>query len=128
MDIGCHLPNQGPLANGESLVRFAHAAEQREVASLWVSDLVIFPRSATGSYPGGRFPHPPDKPYLEPVTVLTAAAVATDKARLGSSVFILGHRHPVVMAKMLASIDALSGGRLICGVGVGWWKEELDIP
>jgi probable F420-dependent oxidoreductase len=42
-------------------------------------------------------------------------------------VFILGHRHPVVMAKMLTSIDALSNGRLICGVGVGWWKEELEI-
>jgi probable F420-dependent oxidoreductase len=42
-------------------------------------------------------------------------------------VFILGHRHPVVMAKMLASIDALSNGRLICGVGVGWWQEELEI-
>ena len=68
MDIGCHLPNQGPLANGESLVRFARAAEERGVASLWVSDHVIFPRSATGSYPGGRFPHPPDKAYLEPVT------------------------------------------------------------
>ena len=117
MDIGCHLPNQGPLANGESLVRFARAAEQRAVASLWVSDHVIFPRSATGSYPGGRFPHPPDKPYLEPVTVLAAAAVCTSRARLGASVFILGHRHPVVMAKMLTSIDALSNGRLICGVG-----------
>src|SRR5690349_22293342 len=43
---------------------------------------------------------------------------------LGASVFILGHRHPVVMAKMLTSIDALSHGRLICGVGVGWWKED----
>src|SRR5437899_8741705 len=127
MGIGCHRPNPGPLANGESLVRFAHAAEQREVASLWVSDHVIFPRSATGSYPGGRFPHPPDKPYLEPVAVLAAAAVCTSRARLGSTVFILGHRHPVVMAKMLTTIDALSGGRLICGVGVGWWKEELDI-
>src|SRR5229473_1089183 len=127
MDIGCHLPNQGPLANGESLVRFARAAEEREVASLWVSDHVIFPRSATGSYPGGRFPHPPDKPYLEPVTVLAAAAVCTSRARLGASVFILAHRHPVVMAKMLTSIDALSNGRLICGVGVGWWKEELEI-
>ena len=127
MDIGCHLPNQGPLANGESLVRFARAAEERGVASLWVSDHVIFPRSATGSYPGGRFPHPPDKAYLEPVTVLAAAAVCTTRARLGASVFILGHRHPVVMAKMLTSIDALSQGRLICGVGVGWWKEELEI-
>ena len=127
MEIGCHLPNQGPLATREAVVTFAREAEKRDVASLWISDHVIFPRTATGSYPGGRFPHPPDKPYLEPVTVLTAAAVVTDKARLGSSVFILGHRHPVVMAKMLASIDALSGGRLICGVGVGWWKEELEI-
>ena len=127
MDIGCHLPNQGPLATGLALARFCHEAEQRNVASLWVSDHVIFPRSATGSYPGGRFPHPPDKPYLEPVTVLAAAAVLTTRARLGASVFILGHRHPVVMAKMLTSIDALSNGRLICGVGVGWWKEELEI-
>jgi len=126
MDIGCHLPNQGPLATGEALVRFCREAEQRAVASLWVSDHVIFPRTATGSYPGGRFPHPPDKPYLEPVTVLAAAAVCTTRARLGASVFILGHRHPVVMAKMLTSIDALSNGRLICGVGVGWWKEELE--
>jgi probable F420-dependent oxidoreductase len=127
MEIGCHLPNQGPLATRDAVVTFAREAEKRDVASLWISDHVIFPRTATGSYPGGRFPHPPDKPYLEPVTVLTAAAVVTDRARLGSSVFILGHRHPVVMAKMLASIDALSGGRLICGVGVGWWKEELEI-
>jgi len=127
MEIGCHLPNQGPLATREAIVTFAREAERREIASLWVSDHVVFPRTATGSYPGGRFPHPPDKPYLEPVTVLTAAAVSTERARLGSSVFILGHRHPVVMAKMLASIDVLSGGRLICGVGVGWWKEELEI-
>jgi probable F420-dependent oxidoreductase len=127
MDIGCHLPNQGPLATGEALTTFAREADRRGVASLWVSDHVIFPRTATGSYPGGRFPHPPDKPYLEPVVTLAAAAVCTTRARLGASVFILGHRHPVVMAKMLTSIDALSNGRLICGVGVGWWKEELEI-
>jgi probable F420-dependent oxidoreductase len=127
MDLGCHLPNQGPLANADALVAFAREAERRDVASLWVSDHVIFPRTATGSYPGGRFPHPPDKPYLEPVVVLAAAAAVTTRARLGASVFILGHRHPVVMAKMLTSIDALSNGRLICGVGVGWWREELEI-
>jgi probable F420-dependent oxidoreductase len=127
MDIGCHLPNQGPLANGEALSSFAREADRRGVASLWISDHVVFPRTATGSYPGGRFPHPPDKPYLEPVVALAAAAVCTTRARLGASVFILGHRHPVVMAKMLTSIDALSQGRLICGVGVGWWKEELEI-
>lgn len=127
MDIGCHLPTQGPVATREALVTFAREAEKRRIASLWVSDHVIFPRSTTGAYPGGRFPHPPDKPYLEPVVALAAAAMCTTHARVGASVFILGHRHPVVMAKMLTTIDVLSNGRLICGVGVGWWKEELDI-
>jgi len=59
--------------------------------------------------------------------MLSALAVATTRARIGCSVFILGHRHPVAMAKMLATIDVLSGGRLICGVGVGWWRQELEI-
>ena len=127
MDIGCHLPTQGPLATREALTLFCHEAERRNVASLWVSDHVVFPRTKSGDYPGGRFPHAPDTAYLEPVAVLAAAAMATERARLGSSVFILGHRHPVVMAKMLTTIDALSNGRLICGVGVGWWEEELTI-
>jgi probable F420-dependent oxidoreductase len=127
VDLGAHLPNQGPLATREAVMTFCREAENANIASLWVSDHVIFPRSATGSYPGGRFPHPPDKAYLEPVITLTAAAMCTERARLGASVFILGHRHPVVMAKMLTTIDALSNGRLIVGVGVGWWKEELTI-
>ena len=127
MQIGCHLPNQGPLATGDAVATFAREAEQRPIDSLWVSDHVIFPRTQSGAYPGGRFPHPPDKPYLEAVTVLAAAAVVTRRVRLGASVFVLGHRPPVLMAKMLTSIDALSNGRLICGVGVGWWKEEIEM-
>jgi probable F420-dependent oxidoreductase len=127
MELGAHLPTQGPLATREAVMRFSREAERANIASLWVSDHVIFPRTATGSYPGGRFPHPPDKAYLEPVVSLAAAAMCTERARLGASVFILGHRHPVVMAKMLTTIDALASGRLIVGVGVGWWKEELTI-
>jgi probable F420-dependent oxidoreductase len=126
--IGCHLPTTlAPAATKEGLVRFAQEAERRDIASLWVSDHVVIPRVTSGHRSGGAFPHPPDRPYLEPVTALTAAALCTTRPRLGSSVFILGHRHPVLMAKMLASIDALSDGRLIAGVGVGWWKEELEI-
>jgi len=118
MDIGCQLPMQGPVATRDALVTFARQAEGLGMASLWVSDHVIFPHTSSG-YPGGRFPHPPDKPYLEPVTLLAAAAMCTTKARLGASVFVLGHRHPVLMAKMLTTIDTLSNGRLICGVGGG---------
>lgn len=129
MEIGCHLPtNLAPGATRDGLIAFAREAEKRDIASLWVSDHVVIPRAGDGNYPAGRrFPIPPDVPYLEPVTALGAAAVCTTKARIGCSVFILGHRHPVVMAKMLASLDALSGGRLICGVGVGWWKHEMEI-
>lgn len=128
MQIGCHLPTTQPAeVTREALVTFAQEAEKRNIASLWVSDHIVIPRISEG-YPGGReFPHPPERPYLEPITALAAAAVCTTRARLGASVFILGHRHPVVMAKMLASIDALSGGRLVCGVGVGWWQRELEI-
>jgi probable F420-dependent oxidoreductase len=125
MDIGCQLPMHGPLATRDALVTFAREAERHRMASLWVSDHVVIPRTSEG-YPGGRFPHPPEKPYLEAVTLLAAAAMCTTHARLGASVFVLGHRHPVLTAKMLTTIDALSGGRLICGVGVGWWKQELE--
>jgi probable F420-dependent oxidoreductase len=128
MEIGCHLPTtQGPATAREGLITFAREAERGGIASLWVSDHVVIPRATSGYGRGGTFPHPPDKPYLDPVTMLAATAMCTSRPRLGSSVFILGHRHPVAMAKMLATIDALSNGRLICGVGVGWWKEELEI-
>jgi probable F420-dependent oxidoreductase len=126
MDIGCQLPMQGPVARPDALVTFARQAEAHRMASLWVSDHVVIPHTSSG-YPGGRFPHPPEKPYLEPVTLLAAAAMCTTHARLGASVFVLGHRHPVLMAKMLSTIDVLSNGRLICGVGVGWSQEELEI-
>jgi probable F420-dependent oxidoreductase len=127
MDLGCHLPTTQPPATArEALLTFAREAEKREIASLWVSDHVVIPRVTTGYGRGGRFPHPPERPYLEPVVALAAAAVGTTKARLGASVFVLGHRHAVVMAKMLATIDVLSKGRLICGTGVGWWKQELE--
>src|SRR2546426_8450936 len=112
MDIGCHLPTQGPVATREALLTFCREAEHRQIASLWVSDHVIFPRTATGRYPGGRFPFAPDTPYLEPVAVLAAAAVATTRPRIGSSGFLLRPPPPVARAQMLTAIAALANGRL----------------
>jgi hypothetical protein len=79
MDIGCQLPMQGPVATREAVVTFAREAERHRMASLWVSDHVIFPYTSAG-YPGGRFPHPPDKPYLEPVALLAVYAFADPEA------------------------------------------------
>ena len=130
MQIGVHVPTTvAPGVSRDALLTFAREAEARDFASLWVSDHIVIPTTTDADYPGGgrRFPIPPEMPYLEPVTMLGALAMVTTKARIGCSVFILGHRHPVAMAKMLATIDVLSGGRLIVGVGVGWWRQELEI-
>ena len=130
MQIGVHVPTTvAPGVTREALLTFAREAEVRDFASLWVSDHIVIPTTTDADYPGGgrRFPIAPETPYLEPVAMLSALAVLTSKARIGCSVFILGHRHPVAMAKMLATIDALSSGRLIVGVGVGWWRQELEI-
>src|SRR4051794_13508041 len=127
MDNGCPPPTPRPPPPREAPPALCREAEVRNVASLWVSDHVVFPRTKTGDYPSGRFPFESDLAYMEPVVMLAAAAVLTERARLGCSVFILGHRHPIVMAKMLSTIDVLSNGRLICGVGVGWWEEELSL-
>jgi probable F420-dependent oxidoreductase len=130
MQIGVHVPTTvAPAVTRDALLTFAREAEARDFASLWVSDHVVIPKTTDADYPGGgrRFPIPPEMPYLEPVAMLSALAMVTTRARIGCSVFILGHRHPVAMAKMLATIDVLSGGRLICGVGVGWWRQELEV-
>src|SRR5207244_12630476 len=95
MDIGCQLPMQGPVATRDALVTFARQAEAHGMASLWVSDHVVFPYTSSG-YPGGRFPHPPEKPYLEPVTLLAAAAMCTPRARPRGSVFDLAHSDRVL--------------------------------
>ena len=81
MDIGCHLPTQGPVATREALLAFWREAEAREIASLWVSDHVVFPRTETGEHPGGPFPFPSETPYLEAVVALAAAATATERAK-----------------------------------------------
>ena len=130
MQIGVHVPTTvAPNVTRDAVLTFAREAEAREFASLLVSDHVVIPKTTDADYPGGgrRFPIPPEMPYLEPVALLGALAMITTRARIGCSVFILGHRHPVAMAKMLATIDVLSGGRLIVGVGVGWWRQELEI-
>ena len=134
MEIGVHLPHIGPLANRDALIDFARFAEERGFDSLWVSDHVVVPRTITSAYPyspDGRFPIPPDLPFLEPLATLLFAAAVTQRARLGTSILVVPMRNPVIAAKQLATLDALSNGRAILGAGAGWMQEEfelLDVP
>src|SRR5262249_57465262 len=99
MDIGCQLPMQGPVAPRDAVATFARQAEGLGMASLWVCDHVVFPYTSSG-YPGGRFPHPPEKAYLEPVTLLAPPPMCTSNAPLGTSVFALPPRHPTPLATL----------------------------
>jgi len=137
MQLGVHLPQVGPNATREGVLALARRAEELGFDSLWVSDHVVVPRQISGQYPGaggawgGRFPVPPDRPFLEAISILLFAAGCTERLLLGISVLVVPQRNPVLTAKMLATLDVLSGGRLIFGAGIGWLPEEfaaLDVP
>lgn len=130
MQFGLGLPHAGATARGPNLIRFAQRADALGFESLWCGDHIILPTGGTSQYPyttDGSFPRPAEVDYLETLTVLSYVASVTQRIRLGSTVIILPYRHPIVQAKMFASLDVLSGGRVICGVGVGWLQKEFDV-
>jgi len=134
MEFGLHLPHVGPFAAREVVLGMARAADAAGVDSLWVSDHVVVPRDYASRYPyapSGKMPVPEDAPFLEAVATLLAVSGVTERARLGTSVLVLPQRQPVLVAKQWATLDVLSGGRTIFGVGVGWLAEEsaaLGVP
>jgi probable F420-dependent oxidoreductase len=130
MEFGLSLPGRGPLATPDSVLKLAEKAEALRYASLFVTDHVVLPGSAARStYPyssTGQFPGGGRQDYLEPLAMLGHLAHATRRIRLGTSVLVIPYRHPLVVAKMLATIDLLSKGRVILGAGTGWLREEFE--
>jgi probable F420-dependent oxidoreductase len=128
--FGLALNGRGPLAKPDVLVKIAERADALRFASLFVTDHVILPVSAARSvYPyavSGQLPGGGNQDYLEPLTLMSHLAHATRRAKLGTSVLVVPYRHPLLVAKMLATIDLLSGGRVILGAGVGWLQEEFE--
>ena len=132
MEIGLVLPQTGPDATREHLTAFATTAEASGYASLWVSDHVVFPREFSSRYPysaSGRLPDrfQSDTNLLEPLTLLAYVAAITERVQIGTAVMVLPMRHPVLHAKVIASLDRLAGGRFVFGVGVGWCREEFEV-
>ena len=116
MTYGVHLPQYGRVAGGEAVARAARHAEELGFTDVWVSDHIVHP--AEQSYPS---------PYLlDPFATLTWAAAVTDRIRLGTSVLVVPQHNPVWLANHLASVDLMSGGRLIVGAGVGWSQREYE--
>ena len=108
--------------------RLARAAEEAGFESVWTVDHVVIPAAYRSVYPydpSGRI-GPDDTTFPDPLIWLTYIAAATSTLRLGTAILILPERNPVVLAKELATLDFLSGGRVILGVGVGWLKEEYE--
>lgn len=116
MRLGIHLPQIGRKAGPDAIRRAAIQAEALGFADIWVSEHVILPKAA---------PYPPSPAFLEPILTLTWAAAVTQRVGLGTSVIVLPMHHPVPLAKQLATLQSLSGGRVIFGIGVGWLEAEF---
>jgi probable F420-dependent oxidoreductase len=134
MRFGMFLPSFGPLAAGsgavDTLRTLAQKAEAMGFDSLWVPDHVVIPTTIKSRYPyndSGRFPIPPEVSFLEPLSMLGYLAGITQRVRLGTWVLVLPHRNPIVTAKMFASLDVLSRGRMMLGAGIGWMEEEISL-
>ncbi len=128
--FGVGFTGRGPLSTPGRLLRLADAAEQLGYDSFFIGDHVVLPRSArqstypysvTGQMPGGAV-----QDCVEPITVLAWLAHATTKIAIGVSVLVVPYRNPLLAAKMLATLDVLSGGRVILGAGIGWLREEFQ--
>jgi probable F420-dependent oxidoreductase len=134
MEIGLVLPQTGPTASPTFIRDFAHAAEQSGIDKLWAVDHLVLPHHTSSPYVLGRKPtlvadgwlSDNLAPNYEMLTTLTWVAGLTATIGLGTSVAVLPIRNPIANARQLATLDALSNGRLTYGVGVGWLREEAD--
>ena len=122
MEFGICVPHYGKPVDIERILGVARSAEELGFASVWVTDHLFVPRTMDIIYRDNM---------LEPLALLSHLAAVVPRVRLGTSVIILPYRNPIIVAKMLATIDQLSHGRLIFGAAVGWLEEEfraLKVP
>ena len=112
-----------------TITAIAHKAEELGFESLWIPEHILLPVNYKSPYPyssTGRMPAPPESPLHDPMLVLAYVAAITTKIRLATGIYVLPIRNPFTTAKAVASLDVLSGGRFIFGVGIGWLEEEFE--
>ena len=126
LDVGIY----GPLANADTILRLAQFAETVGFNSIWLADHVAFPVTFASKYPysaEGNFPTCFSDPLLEPVATMGVLAGATRHVRIGTAALIMPYRNPVLLSRMLVTLDRFSGGRIVLGAGVGWLEEEFKV-
>ncbi len=129
MKFGIAYANTMTFTSPEGLRKLAQGAEAAGFESLWTVEHVIYPDGYESTYPydpSGKMPAASDTPIPDPLIWLGQVAAATTTLRLATGILILPQRNPLVLAKEVATLDALSGGRVELGVGVGWLEEEFD--
>ena len=130
MEFGFNVPNSGGLANPGDIATIAHRGEELGYNILAIPDHIVFPRSISSRYPysaDGAFSFAAnfEGDFLEPLALMAHLAAITKKARILTSVLVVPYRDPILTAKLVSTMDVLSGGRITLGCGAGWMEEEF---
>ena len=129
MDFGLVLLHSGAGVDGERILAAASAAEDAGLDSVWVYDHLLTPVRVDSTYPyapDGVYHESADDPFYDPLALIGVLTARTRRVRVGAEVFVAPYRHPIVLAKALATFERFAPGRIVCGVGAGWMQEEFD--
>lgn len=129
MEIGLHLPSAQPGASPEGILKVARAAEQHGFDTAWMFDHLFTPADIESKYPYSRegdYPMSANDPFFDPLGLFGVLAGKVEGIKLGTAVLIPAYRNPIVLGKILATIENFAPGRILLGVGAGWMKEEFD--
>lgn len=129
MEIGLHLPSAQPAANATDILSVARVAEDNGFDSVWMFDHLFTPSDLGSKYPysrDGSYALSASDPFFDPLGLFGVLASATERVKIGTGVLIGAYRHPIVLAKTLATIEQFAPGRIMLGIGTGWMEEEFE--
>lgn len=129
MRFGLHLPSAQPGANAGDILSVARSAEALGFDSVWMFDHLFTPVELDSKYPysrDGSYSMSSGDPFFDPLALYGVLAGATKRLRIGTGVTIAAYRHPIVLGKILATVEKFAPGRVVLGLGRGWMREEFE--